>query len=359
MGTGAADIRIDEVPVPATIDAPDARGFLDAVHVSTVVRGAAYGPIVLFEPREELWASQDPWRPRRFFLAYRDGVLAGRGELAVLPHDFTTAWIMMEVLPEHRAAGVGSALLARLEREAEVTGRTNIVSEVRIFEEDGPRLDAPTGYGSVPAESAQTRFLLRHGYDLLQTIRHSRIPNPIPGTAELLDETRAFAGPDYALHQWVSTTPERWLADFASLKSRMTTDVPAGDSPAPVDIWTPERVREDDARRLRDGVLTLVITAVEHAPTGELVGYTEFYVPDDPARDAMQWFTVVNPAHRGHRLGILIKTANLAYLEQQFPGRSHINTGNAEENRPMLDINEKLGFTEVGHLSFWKKSLSA
>ncbi|MBD4636278.1 GNAT family N-acetyltransferase, partial [Xanthomonas citri pv. citri] len=60
-----------------------------------------------------------------------------------------------------------------------------------------------------------------------------------------------------------------------------------------------------------------------------------------------QWDTIVLPEHRGHRLGMRVKAANLIAVRDALPGARAIITGNAEENRHMLDVNEALGFRPV------------
>jgi hypothetical protein len=45
-------------------------------------------------------------------------------------------------------------------------------------------------------------------------------------------------------------------------------------------------------------------------------------------------------------------------LREVSPESSLIITDNAEENRPMLDVNEAVGFQAVGYEGVWKKTLS-
>jgi hypothetical protein len=69
----------------------------------------------------------------------------------------------------------------------------------------------------------------------------------------------------------------------------------------------------------------------------------------------MQYATLVRREFRGHRLGMLVKIANLAQLERVDPGHPSILTFNAEENRHMLDVNEALGFRAFGSAGCWRR----
>ncbi len=61
------------------------------------------------------------------------------------------------------------------------------------------------------------------------------------------------------------------------------------------------------------------------------------------------------PSYRGHRLGLLLKLANLVQLQGLASGYPAIVTCNAEENRHMLDVNDALGFRPIGYEGAWKK----
>jgi GNAT superfamily N-acetyltransferase len=69
--------------------------------------------------------------------------------------------------------------------------------------------------------------------------------------------------------------------------------------------------------------------------------------------------TVVHPEHRGHRLGLAVKLANVDVLARQAPDVRVIVTGNAAVNAPMIAVNDMLGFEVAGEGHFWQKHLDA
>jgi hypothetical protein len=89
--------------------------------------------------------------------------------------------------------------------------------------------------------------------------------------------------------------------------------------------------------------------------TGQLVGFSELSIPADRSRPAQQCDTLVLSEHRGHRLGMLLKLANLVDLHALSPLPPMVTTFNAEENRHMLDVNEALGFRAFGSAGCWRK----
>jgi hypothetical protein len=93
-------------------------------------------------------------------------------------------------------------------------------------------------------------------------------------------------------------------------------------------------------------------------PSGRLVAYSVLSVPRQPHRAVQQYATLVLREHRGHRLGMLVKVANLAHLAATYPGHPSILTFNAEENRHMLAVNESLGFAPIAYEGAWRKDLA-
>jgi GNAT superfamily N-acetyltransferase len=100
-----------------------------------------------------------------------------------------------------------------------------------------------------------------------------------------------------------------------------------------------------------------VTTAIEHVPSGTIAGFTTLSVPSELDRTIAQEDTLVRREHRGHKLGMLLKLANLAEVQGLLPGHPAVLTFNAEENRHMLDVNEAVGFVPFGYEGAWRKDL--
>jgi hypothetical protein len=151
--------------------------------------------------------------------------------------------------------------------------------------------------------------------------------------------------------------PADRLEGYAWLKSRMSTDAPAAGLEVDEETWDAQRVIEMEQRVAQMG-RTILVVAAEHIETGELSAFTELGIGSDRTGATHQEDTLVLATHRGHRLGMLVKCAALLEWEHIAPESPHVITYNAEENRPMLSINEAMGFDAIAYEGVWKKELT-
>lgn len=354
-----ADVTIDTLVIPSTINSPDAADFIAMTNVRNEVEAEVVGSRALaYEPVELLPNWQDSYEPQVCLVARVNDRIVARGLYMPVAEDGAVdAWLSVEVLPSFRERGIGAALYERLVAMCEADGRT--VQQVGLLHkaaDNASQLVSPTGFGSVPRDSPESRFLLKRGFALEQVERLSMLFLPFDEVAVAAARARALAaaGDDYRAISWSGRTPEQWVSGLAILHQRMSTDAPSADLDSTEEAWDADRLRSLDERRENSPRMVLT-TVVEHVPTGALVGFTELSVPPEIERPVEQQDTLVLKEHRGHRLGMLLKLENLAYLAQTHPGHPSVTTFNAEENRPMLDVNEAIGFVAVGYAGAWKK----
>ncbi|WP_285114014.1 GNAT family N-acetyltransferase [Leifsonia sp. fls2-241-R2A-40a] len=357
----APGFTIEPLVVPDSVDAADAADFIAMAAVRSSVeaeqRGDASAEVMTAADLLPAW--KDPSRQMTGVVAKVDGRVVARANLA-LPVGASECWGAVSVLPGFRGRGIGSALYDRLERMARDAGRTTIQNQTTFpAGTEGPTLPAPTGFGSVPLALGSTRFLQRQGFSLEQVGRVSALPLPLDAAAfSARMEVAVAAASGYRTVSWQRRTPEEWLEALALLHTRMSTDAPNAGMQQTEDVWTVERVREFDDLWADSPRTALTTIAVEEA-TGEAAGFTQLEVPAEPDRPAEQTDTLVLREHRGRRLGMLMKLTNLRRLTALFPAWRSVETVNAEENRPMLDVNESIGFTAVAYVAGWRKDIGA
>lgn len=290
-------------------------------------------------------------RSRRpsFHAALVGGEVVATGWLCLpLLDNLDSAEIDVHVRPDLRRRGIGSRLVERLESLAVAAGRT------RFDGETGWPYDAPADGAGSPGAA----FCRRHGYGLGLVDVQRMLTLPVP--EDLLSELAAEAAPHHRHHRiisWAGPIPERYVESWLALASTLNSQAPTGDLVREDESVDVVAHREDEDSQDRQGRTNWHTIAVD--ATDRIVAYTQLVVPSHDQRFAYQWGTLVHRDHRGHRLGMAVKVANLQAVQRDVgaDGR-RVATWNAEVNDHMIDINARLGFVPVSRGAELQKTVT-
>lgn len=359
--TTLTGVEFRPLTIPASLDAPDAADFIAMVDVRNRIYReiSGHGDEAITAAELLPHYQPDEYEKRFVWLVVRGGRVVGRVNVDVPLHEGSrVVFWLVELLEEAQGQGIGSAGYELVEKTAREHGRTVLQSWAEHRAAEGPRLEAPTGFGSVPRDRA-ARFYLRHGYALEQIERNSAfdLQGPFDEVERLLAEAEA-ASAGYRIVQWSPPTPAEYVDGYAWMKSRMNTDAPAAAMEFDEEVWDAARIARHDLL-YTDGGRLLLVTAAQHIESGELCAFNELVVGKDRTEASHQEDTLVLKEHRGHKLGTLVKCAGLLKWRELAPRSPRVLTYNAEENRPMLDINEAIGFVPIAYNGAWKKVLDA
>ncbi|QNN51447.1 GNAT family N-acetyltransferase [Nocardioides mesophilus] len=244
------------------------------------------------------------------------------------------AYSSFSVVPAHRGRGAGTAALQHAEEVARAEGRGLLLVQ---------------GYFPVSADDGHPvrAFALRHGLRLAnaELRRVQELPIPDERIQAWVEEAAAHHE-GYELRTYVDTVPEELLPSLVDLHNQLAVDAPTGEIDFEAGQMTVEIFRSQVERRLASGRRALVSVAVHDGAT---VAHSTLSVPPkgEELPHVSQWGTYVDRRHRGHRLGLAVKAANLRALQREFPERTLVHTTNSPQNGPMVSINEQMGFRPV------------
>ncbi len=319
----------DAATVRAAVDLLDAVGKVDSPWAHPTTRTQLEGTL------RHGWDGEPP---RGF--AGRDGDrLVALGELWTSDWDNVhLAWAQVVVHPDARRRGHASAMLARLQEEARAHGCTSMGG-------DGWAADHVDG------------FATHHGFARRATEVNRRQDLDSLDEAVLagiLAEARAAAA-DYELVAIEGRTPESLIEDLAAAVAAIN-DAPTDDLDVEDEVFTTDRVRSYEAATLarRQRLRRLV---ARHRDTGELAGHTVVAVEEERPHIGHQHDTSVVRAHRGHRLGLLLKAEMVRWLRESEPALRTVDTWNAASNTHMVAVNEALGYRVLGTAAAYQRDL--
>jgi GNAT superfamily N-acetyltransferase len=232
------------------------------------------------------------------------------------------------VHPAVRRRGIGRELLRHAGSRAEAHGRTQFDAAVTAG-----------GAGDAFAQAVGAKL------DLEEVRRIQYLREIEPGTVAALRAAAEPKAAGYSLVSWTGAIPDEYSAAMAGVFNAFN-DAPHGENEEPA-VWDATRVRTRTGLYERLGLSRSYSIAAVADAGGELAAFTEVTVKPEYPQWGFQQLTAVIRAHRGHRLGLLVKAAMLERLAGAEPQLEWIATGNAASNEHMIAVNEQLGYKVV------------
>ena len=268
--------------------------------------------------------------------------MVGAGLLTrTLKENLHSAMAFAWTRPDRPRAGIGRRVVSELEVIAAGDGRTTVQSEAYL----------PPG-GSAAAEP----FAAAMGYAVAsrESIKELTLTDFADRRDALAAEADAAAH-DYRIITFDTVCPDEHVESFGRLLGMLMTEVPLGELDLEASEWSPERIREAEQRQVDIG--RHVHTAMAIAPDGAVAGVSDVRVDDTDHEHAQVGITIVDPAHRGHRLGLALKLATHDLAAATYPELVTVDTSNAEVNTHMNAVNEALGYRTIETLLELQKKL--
>lgn len=270
-----------------------------------------------------------------------DAMLGSVLLLAPLNENLHTCSLNTYVLPARRRAGIGSQLVAAVEARAVALGRTTLQSEAYV----------PPGE-SGPAEL----FATARGYEVASREGFKELTMTDYGSRrEGLVADVGTAADDYLIVTFDTVCPDEHLASFGRLLGMLISEIPLGELDLEDSEWTPERLRAAEQRCV--GIGRHILTALAIAPDGSVAGSSDVRINDADPSHGQVGITIVDPDHRGHRLGMALKLATHDLAIATYPECASVDTCNAEVNEHMNAVNEALGYRSIETLLELQKRL--
>jgi GNAT superfamily N-acetyltransferase len=237
------------------------------------------------------------------------------------------AWVVVHVDPAHRRRGVGTALAEAAEQR---------------LPDERRELLGPVRYLPGGDDHAHRRFGESVGYSVSTVTTVRELAWPVdPALLDVVDVDPH----GYRIEAHVDGVPARHRASLGELKGLVAADSPSGDMEWEVAPVSPEAYADELSRAVTAGHHR--VEALALTPDGQVVAYTEVEVPLSSTRPLAQLGTLVRRDHRGHRLGLAVKVANLRKLLGMDLAHRGVQTRNDDGNSHMVAINEVLGFVPV------------
>ncbi len=307
------------------------------------VMHASYGPdeppVQIDRTRLDYEAAR-PLTPRKHWLVrtgdQADILASGSVEFRSGSGNDQVATFLIDVAPDLRRQGIAARLLPLVVEAATAEKRSLLTT----------RTD-----DRVPAGQA---FLKRLGANRTEDWTHSRLD--LQGVDRTLMATwiarASERASDFKLVFWKGLSRTHDQARLVAKVHALAIPPLESVGSAPHEM-SPKETLQWEAARADRGIERWTLAA-RHEASGDYAGLTALNVDPYQPEAVGQGDTGVLPEYRGLGLGRLLKAAMLEKVVRELPEARYIRTGNDATNKPMLKINEEMGFKPYKTVTLWQ-----
>lgn len=288
----------------------------------------------------EEWRHWDKaWDHHKYFklrlVALDSGRVVGYGQVNHMRWAFvpTKYRVDITVLPDVRGRGHGTALYEELAAAVAERGARALASAAKESMTDGVRFLTKRGYREVKRDWESRLFV--KGFDFTRFgTADGRVAQQGIRIATLADEMERDPGA---------------LQKAFELNEECRMDIPSVDPPTP---HTFDEFRREDIDA-PNALLDAFYLAIDK--DGRYLGVSNLFRSLDDPTFIWQGITGVRRDARGKGIAMALKLRTVRYAIDN--GIEHIKTWNDVHNRPMLSINEAMGFTKQPAWISYEKDL--
>lgn len=291
---------------PATADTADLEAIAWVVNAATPDNPTSV---------EEMRWSDETFPGTARYLAEDAGRAVGAataGRIYMYPATFPALWGSVDVRPEARRRGIGSALLRTISSFARAAGK--------------PHLHVSVSEGRPGAIA----FLRGHGFVEYQRSKSMRL--------DLAGVPRPAVDPPDGIRVTSLEAQTDLVAGVHAVAVASFVDIPGGGEPISPGNLAEFRARDVDRPSIPPGGFVIAVDAA----TDRVVGYASLLMLPGSTTVAYHDMTAVVRDWRGRGLAGALKRATIAWAMDN--GITALETGNDDANAPMRAVNARLGY---------------
>lgn len=241
------------------------------------------------------------------------------------------------VLARYRRQGVGTQLLPLIVNHAQKVGATWIQWDTKF--ESGFRFSEKIGATEVGRQRTNRLTVDQLNWEMMQ---------------RWVDESRSHH-PDVELVRFVNLPVPGLIDPICDLITDINRNQPRDDLEGMSFTLTSEEFISEN-KRLKERKIERVIICTRE-PDDTLSGMTDMFYSEAKPTHANVSLTGVRREYQNRGLGKWLKAAMMLDMRERYPNVRFVDTDNFNNNRPMLNINDRMGFELFEQFVFYKVRL--